>query len=225
MTLKSSNFFIHNIWYYFSFQFHFLILNDVNICPNSILMFRLLLVYFIFVTDRNEVVAKVIFLHLSVILFTGGVSASVHAGIPHLPPRADTPLGADTPWSRHPPRSRHPLEQTPPPRRDPPRADTPWEQTPPRADTPQEQTPPWSRQNPQSRHPPRSRHPPGANTPPPRSRFWHTVNERPVRILLECILVSDFMFYQIHFFHKYLVGIHMNEYKEKENKSTTGVHT
>ena len=25
--------------------------------------------------------------------------------------------------------------------------------------------------------------------PPPRSRLWHTVNERPVRILLECILV------------------------------------
>ena len=33
------------------------------------------------ITGRNEVVAKVIFLHLSVILFTGGVSASVHAGI------------------------------------------------------------------------------------------------------------------------------------------------
>lgn len=83
MTLKSSNFFVQNIWYYFSFQV--LILNDVNICPNSILMFRLLLVYFIFAVD--------------------------------------------------------------------------------------------------------------------------------------------FMFYQIHFFHKYLAGIHMNEYKEKENKSTTGVHT
>ena len=37
------------------------------------------------ITGRNEVVAKVIFLHLSVILFTGGVSASVHAGIPHPP--------------------------------------------------------------------------------------------------------------------------------------------
>ena len=35
-------------------------------------------------TGRNEVVAKVIFLHLPVILFTGGgVSASVHAGMPH----------------------------------------------------------------------------------------------------------------------------------------------
>ena len=46
-----------------------------------------------------------------------------------------------------------------------------WEQTtPPRADNPWEQTPP------------RSRHPPG-------SRLRDTVNERPVRILLECILV------------------------------------
>ena len=52
---------------------------------------------------------------------------------------------------------------------------------------------------PGSRHPPPgSRHPPGADTPqeqtppeqtPPRRRLQHTVNERPVRILLECILV------------------------------------
>ena len=39
---------------------------------------------------------------------------------------------------------------------------------------------------PQSRHPP----PPGPGTPPG-SRLQHTVNERPVRILLECILVSE----------------------------------
>ena len=74
-----------------------------------------------FVTTR-----KVIFLHPSVILFTGG-SASVHAGIPTPTPREQTPLleqtppssrpplGADTlPRSRHPPKSRHPQEQTPP---------------------------------------------------------------------------------------------------------------
>ena len=58
-------------------------------------------------------------------LSTGGVSASVHAGIPppgadipweqtsplpqsRHPPRADTPLGADTPQSRHLPQSIHP---------------------------------------------------------------------------------------------------------------------
>ena len=75
-----------------------------------------------FVTGRNEIVAKVMFLLMSVILLTRGVSASVHAGI------------------------QTPLEQTPPPR----------------ADT---------------------------HLPSPGSRLRHTVNERPVRILLECILV------------------------------------
>ena len=36
----------------------------------------------------------------------GGVSASVHAGMPHPPPPGADPLGADTPsWSRHPPES------------------------------------------------------------------------------------------------------------------------
>ena len=58
-----------------------------------------------FLPPANEVWGKVIFLNLSVILFTGGGSASVHAGIPpgSRPslgadtPRPDTPLGADTP--------------------------------------------------------------------------------------------------------------------------------
>ena len=75
-----------------------------------------------------------------------------------------------------PPGSRPPLgadPPCPPPRPDPPgtrppqEQTTPREQTPPRADTPPEQTPPL-----------------------PGSRLQHTVNERPVRILLECILVS-----------------------------------
>ena len=64
---------------------------------------------------------------------------------------------------------------------DPPGADTP-QSTPPRADTPYPRA-----DTPQSRHP---SHLPGADThPPPGSRLRHTVNERPVRILLECILV------------------------------------
>ena len=56
----------------------------------------------------------------------------------------------------------------------------PWEQTPPLGGDPlgsrhpQEQTPPPDT--------PQSRHPPG-------SKLRHTVNDRPVRILLECILV------------------------------------
>ena len=75
-------------------------------------------------TGRKEVLAKVIFLHLSVILFTGGV---VWQGDP--PP----PAG----W------------------RDPP-----------------------------------MENPPGWRTnPPPGSGLRHTVYDRPVRILLECILV------------------------------------
>ena len=64
------------------------------------------------------------FLHvLSVILFTGGGSASVHAGIP--------PPGPGTPWEQVPPPpagtpwSRHPL-----------RVDTPWDQAPPRCRPP-----------------------------------------------------------------------------------------
>ena len=69
--------------------------------------------------------------------------------------------------------------------------------------TPQEQTPPWEQTRPpRSRHPPPGPDPPRPGTtppsgpdpprsghPPPASRRQHTVNERPVRILLECILV------------------------------------
>ena len=56
------------------------------------------------------------------------------------------------------------------------------------ADTPREQTPPIPpEQTPLKQTPPRSRH------PPPGSRLRHTVNERPVRILLECILVANLL--------------------------------
>ena len=65
----------------------------------------------------------------------GGLSASVHAGIPH-------PLGADTPWEQ----THTPQEQTLPWEQTTSGADTPPEQThPPGADTPQEQTPPGNR--------------------------------------------------------------------------------
>ena len=46
---------------------------------------------------------KVVFSQACVILFTGGGSALVHAGIPHPPPP-----------SRHSPRTRHPPDQAPP---------------------------------------------------------------------------------------------------------------
>ena len=93
------------------------------------------------INGRNEVVAKVIFLHLSVILFTGGGMSE-----------AEPPLGADTtPPSRHSPRAdppgadpqvrhpqvRHPPEQTPP-----------WEQTPPLHQTPPGADPPPRKQTP-----------------------------------------------------------------------------
>ena len=82
---------------------------------------------------QRKVVAKVMFLLVSVILLRGG-------GVSE----ADPP-GADTP----------PREQT----------QTPGGHTPRGADTPL------------------------ALSTPPGSRLWHTVNERSVRILLECILV------------------------------------
>ena len=92
------------------------------------------------VTGRNEVVAKVIFLHLFVILFKGGTVVVSHKALRQTPP----------------PRTRHP----PPPE--------------------------------QAHHPPGPDTPPAPNTTPPGSRLRHTVYERPVRILLECILVLFF---------------------------------
>ena len=109
---------------------------------------------------RNEVVAKVIFLHLFVILFTGGVclGACWDTTHPH-PPPADTP-----PQEQTPPRSRHPLSRHPPSRH--PRRQQPQEQTPStlEPDTPKSRHPPNRHPQPRSR-PPQSRHPPKADIP------------------------------------------------------------
>ena len=108
------------------------------------------------ITGRNEVVAKVMFLHVSVILFTGGVSKQ---GEPSHGP------------------GRTPLDQGEPP---PP---GPWR-------SPRDHgEPPWTRENPPGpwRTPPPSQGEP----PPPGSRLQNTVYERPVHILLECILVVN----------------------------------
>ena len=91
------------------------------------------------VTGRNEVVAKVIFLQLSVCPQGGRVSASVHAGMPYHPPGMENPPGMETP--------------------------------------------------PRDGEPPLGWRTPPDGEPPPGSRLQHTVYERPVRILLECILV------------------------------------
>ena len=69
------------------------------------------------VTGRNEVLAKVIFLHLFVILFTGGVWQGE-------PPRHGDPPGPDPPTMENPPAWRTPPgmetppDQTPPPPRE-----------------------------------------------------------------------------------------------------------
>ena len=91
--------------------------------------------YFLFLPAATKLWPRVIFLHLSVILFTGGVCLSACW---------DTPQPG-----RHPPR-----DQADPPD--------------------QADTPPGIRQ-----------------TSPAGSRLQHTVYERPVRILLECILVTN----------------------------------
>ena len=61
---------------------------------------------------------------------------------------------------------------------------------PPRQQTPQSRYPPPPEQTPQEQTPPEQT-PPGSRHPPPPSRLQHTVYERPVRILLECILVHE----------------------------------
>ena len=118
-------------------------------CPFFILYLRggtlidwFLVNAFCIFTGRNEVVTKVIFLHLSVILLTGGGGGGVclNACWDTTPPRADTP------WKQTPPRSRHP----------------PWNRPPLGADTPPEQTSPGSRHTPQEQTPP-----PLELTPPP----------------------------------------------------------
>ena len=108
------------------------------------------------ITGRNEVVAKVMFLHVSVILYTGGLRRT--------PPRT-----RETP----PPGTR---QTTPDQGEPPPRENPPWDQ----GEPPWQGEPPPSRENPPART---------KENPPPGRRLQHTVNERPVCILLECILV------------------------------------
>ena len=91
--------------------------------------------------------------------------------------QADPPRDqADPPWTR----------ENPPSREDPPgtRENTPQQGEPP--PRPGRRPPPGPGRTP----PPGQADPPrDKQNPPPRRRLQHTVNERPVRILLECILV------------------------------------
>ena len=111
------------------------------------------------------------------------------------PPRSDTPrsdtLQGQTPKVRHPPRSDTPQVRHPPRSDTPPRGrhlpgQTPPGQIPPRSDNPKRQTPP------KNKYTPRNKYIPQRISTPPKNKYTpHTVNKRPVRILLECILVTD----------------------------------
>ena len=116
----------------------------------------------IFITGRNEVVAKVMFLQVCVCPQGGRVSASVHAGMPSPRDQGDPPGTRQIPpGPGRPPQTR----QTPQTRETPPL--------------------PRTRETPSGP----GRHPPGPGRTPLGSKLQHTVYERPVRILLECILV------------------------------------
>ena len=73
---------------------------------------------------------------------------------------------------------------------------SPRRQTPPEADPPRTRHSPLGPDPPGPDTPPWRQSPPGPDTlprrqtPSPGSRLQHTVNERPVRILLKCILVN-----------------------------------
>ena len=114
------------------------------------------------------------FLHVSVILFTGGVPGQVPPG--RYTPWQVHPGQVHPPWQVH-PWQIHPWAGTPPGRY------TPWAGTPPGQVTPQAGTPP-------SRYTPLASTHPLAGTPPGNA-CWDMVNKRAVRILLECILVKN----------------------------------
>ena len=116
--------------------------------------------------------AKVIFLHLFVILFRGGVSAQCMLGY-HTPP-----------------------EQTPPQSSHPPGADTP-----PRADTPQDQIPLGANTLPQSRHPPPREADSGIRSMSGRyASYWNafflllfsswSLKEDTVNLAIHCVIIS-----------------------------------
>ena len=77
----------------------------------------------VFITSRNEVVAKVIFYTCLSFCSQGGVWPGGVCVSEADPPGADTPPGSDTPWSDT-------------PGSDTPRSDTPWVRHPPGSDTP-----------------------------------------------------------------------------------------
>ena len=129
-----------------------------------------------------------------VCLSTGGEDVCLSACWDAIPPRDQ----ADPPGTRHTPRqdqAHTPGPGTPPRTGRPPRDQA---HPPGPGRPPQDQAhPPKTRQTPQTRQTPlgpgRHHTPPRTRQTPPGSRLQHTVYERPVRILLECILVGQVM--------------------------------
>ena len=84
----------------------------------------------IFITGRNEVVAKVIFLQVCLSFCSQGGSATVHAGMP-------------PPLPRRPPCQGNPLPKRPPAKETPHQGDPPAKETPCQGDPPAaKETPP-----------------------------------------------------------------------------------
>ena len=155
------------------------------------------------------------FLLVCVILFTGGVCLSacwdtIPPGSRHTPLEQTHPLARRPPWQGDLPARRPPLWQ-----RDPPGKETPWQGDHPSGkETPllARRPPLWQGDPPSGKETPLARRPPsapwqgdppsGKETPPPQ----HTVNERPVRILLECILVFHILI-QILLMMPYFISI------------------
>ena len=102
-------------------------------------------------TGRNEVVAKVMFLPVSVILSTGGVSGRENPPAKETPlcretpQQGDPPPGGENPPSKdtpHPPGRETPLARRPPARRTPPAGRPPARRTPPAGRPPWQGDPP-----------------------------------------------------------------------------------
>ena len=124
------------------------------------------------------------FLHLSVILSTGGVPGQVPPGR-HTPwAGTPSPLGRSTSLGRYTPLGRYTSQAGTPPGSGTP-SSTRY--------TPLDQVPALDQQvHLPGRYPPGQVHPPRQVPPPPPNRAcWDTDNKRAVRILMECILVGS----------------------------------
>ena len=119
------------------------------------------------ITGRNEVVAKVMFLLVSVILSTGGSLAgrtppSKEAPQAGRPPLARRPPGKETPQQGDPPSRETPLARRPPSRENPTGKEAPLARRPPGRETPLARRPPVARRPSRQGEPP-----PQQGGPPP----------------------------------------------------------